>query len=685
MHKWMMTTCAAAVLAALAGCNSGSSNDDDATETPPSPPAPPAVVTPESVSLSLLGRYSSGEFGVSAAEIPAFDPVNQHIFVVNALNGAVDILDARDLANPVFIETLTVDDIASGAVVNSIAYRDGLLAVAIEASPKTDPGFAAIYDATSLERLSLTQVGAQPDMLTFSPDGRYLLVANEGEPSDDYAVDPEGSVSIIALNGSDITRISTARFSAFNSQKQALLDSGVRIFGPNASVAQDMEPEYITVSADSTTAWIALQENNALAKLDIASGNFTDILPLGYKDHGVAGNGIDASDTEGEINIRTWPGVVGMYHPDSISSYSVDGKTYIVTANEGDARAWGEDNQAYWDGDASQGFVEEIRLKHLVHRSGFNRRVGDDMPPQLNALAAGALLNPDVFGYCGASAGEPGDCREDDLLGRLSVSWVNGYRKDQNGDPLMFDTSGNINPAGDRIMYDQIYAFGARSFAIWDEDGSLVWDSADQIEQFIAVGQGPNDHVTPIVRAQLGRHRLEAAAMEHIEEEGLDDVIAVMAQRQTVRANLVGIGIQIAAAQARTQGTGGFALWNLVHHDRVGIALEDVVLHAQRLKVGRQNLLGEAWLLLIKVDRHQFKANRRDFLQVQQHVQHGVAVFATRQANHHLVAVLDHVVIRDRLSGQTTQAFLQLVLVDTQAGHGNSGVKNRYFSRKCAR
>lgn len=486
MHKWMMTTCAAAVLAALAGCNSGSSNDDDATETPPSPPAPPAVVTPESVSLSLLGRYSSGEFGVSAAEIPAFDPVNQHIFVVNALNGAVDILDARDLANPVFIETLTVDDIASGAVVNSIAYRDGLLAVAIEASPKTDPGFAAIYDATSLERLSLTQVGAQPDMLTFSPDGRYLLVANEGEPSDDYAVDPEGSVSIIALNGSDITRISTARFSAFNSQKQALLDSGVRIFGPNASVAQDMEPEYITVSADSTTAWIALQENNALAKLDIASGNFTDILPLGYKDHGVAGNGIDASDTEGEINIRTWPGVVGMYHPDSISSYSVDGKTYIVTANEGDARAWGEDNQAYWDGDASQGFVEEIRLKHLVHRSGFNRRVGDDMPPQLNALAAGALLNPDVFGYCGASAGEPGDCREDDLLGRLSVSWVNGYRKDQNGDPLMFDTSGNINPAGDRIMYDQIYAFGARSFAIWDEDGSLVWDSADQIEQFIA-------------------------------------------------------------------------------------------------------------------------------------------------------------------------------------------------------
>lgn len=480
MNNWVLTATAAALLAALAGCNSGSSSDDDDTATPP------PVATPQSLSLSLLGRYSSGEYGVSAAEIPAFDPLNQQIFVVNALNGAVDIIDARDPANPAYIETLTVEDVAPGAVVNSIAYRDGLLAVAIEASPKTSPGYAAIYDATSLERLSLTQVGAQPDMLTFTPDGRYLLVANEGEPSDNYAIDPEGSVTVISLDGSDITRIDTAGFSAFNSQKQALLDQGVRIFGPNASVAQDMEPEYITVSADSSTAWVALQENNALAKLDIASARITDILPLGFKDHGVAGNGIDASDTEGEINIRTWPGVVGMYHPDSISSYSVDGKTYIVTANEGDARAWGEDNQAYWDGDASQGFVEELRLKHLVHRSGFDRRVGDDMPPQLNALAAGALLNPEVFGYCGASAGEPGDCREDDLLGRLTVSWVNGYRQDAEGNPLMFDTSGNLNPAGDRLMYDRIFAFGGRSFAIWDEDGALVWDSGDQIEQFTA-------------------------------------------------------------------------------------------------------------------------------------------------------------------------------------------------------
>ncbi|MEH6566534.1 MAG: choice-of-anchor I family protein [Halopseudomonas sp.] len=480
MNKWIIAASSVAMMAAVAGCNSGSDDDDENL------PETPEVVTPESISLAYLGRYSSGVFGASAAEIPAYDPVNQQIFIVNAQKGAVDVLDASDVANPTLVQTLTVETVAAGAVVNSIAYKGGYLAVAIEAATKTDPGYVALFDATTLELLASEQVGAQPDMLTFTPDGSYLLVANEGEPSNDYSVDPEGSISILSINEADLVEVKTAGFAAFNAQKTALQQAGVRIFGPGASVAQDLEPEYIAISADNTTAWVSLQENNALAKVDIASATVTEILPLGYKDHGLAGNGIDVSDEDDAINIQLWPGLMGMYQPDAIAAYETAGKTYLITANEGDARAWGEDDQAYWDGDASKGFVEEFRMKSLTDSRGFNRRVGDDLAPQLHAMAEGALLNPEVFAYCGATTTDRGGCGEDEQLGRLTVAWTDGYRKNEDGTPMMFDTTGIANPAGDRLMYDNLYAYGARSFSIRDEDGNLVWDSADQFEQYFA-------------------------------------------------------------------------------------------------------------------------------------------------------------------------------------------------------
>ncbi len=476
MKKWMMAATSAALLATLAGCKSSSSDDNDA----------PEVVTPDSITLNYLGRYSANIFGASAAEIPAFDPVNQRIFIVNAQKGAVDVLNAADPANPELLQELTVESITEGAVVNSIAYKGGYLAVAVEAPTKTDNGWVALFDATSLEMLGYEQVGAQPDMVTFTPDGEYVLTANEGEPSTDYQIDPVGSISILGVSEGQLVDVRTAGFSAFNTQADTLRSAGVRIYGPDASVEQDLEPEYIAISSDSSTAWVSLQENNALAKVDIATATVTDILPLGYKDHGTAGNGLDVSDSDDAINIDTWPGVLGMYQPDSIAAYEVDGETLLVTANEGDSRAWGEDDQAYWDGDASKGFVEEFRVKHLVHVSGFDRRAGDDLPPQLRDLAAGALLNPTTFAYCGATAADPGDCRADENLGRLTVAWTDGYRKDANGDPVLFDASGNQNLAGDRLMYDNLYAYGARSFSIRDSEGQLVWDSGDQLEQYFA-------------------------------------------------------------------------------------------------------------------------------------------------------------------------------------------------------
>ncbi|WP_137919310.1 choice-of-anchor I family protein [Hydrogenophaga sp. 2FB] len=466
--------------AVLAACGGGGGSNAPA-------PGPGADATPTGLTLEKIGGYSTGQFGVSAAEIPAFDAASKRLFVVNAQLGAVDVLNLADPTHPVKIGAIDATTVLPGASINSVAVHNGVVAVAIQAPVKTDNGRMALYRASDLTLISAVTIGALPDMLTFTPDGNTVLVANEGEPSDDYQIDPEGSISVIHVRNLAAPVVRTADFTAFNAQAAALRTAGVRISGPGATVAQDLEPEYIAISADGTTAWVTLQENNAMAKVNIATATVTDILPLGFKDHGVAGNELDASDTEGgAINIKTWPGVHGMYLPDAMASYTVGGNTYLVTANEGDARAWGEGDAAYWGGDASKGFVEEFRVKHLVNKNGWAGRAGDDLPPQLNAMAAGGLLNPAVFGYCGAINGDPVGCRADNQLGRLNISWTMGYRMDALGAPVMFNAAGVQDPAGNRLMYDKLYSYGGRSFSIWDANGALVWDSGAEIEKFLA-------------------------------------------------------------------------------------------------------------------------------------------------------------------------------------------------------
>lgn len=497
-----LNACAHAIAAcslvfSLAACSSSSGND---SEAPPATETPAPEATPASLKLSLLGRFETGKFGVSAAEIPSFDAGTKRAFVVNALDGAVDVLDMSDPAKPLRVGGIDASNVAAGAEVNSIAVQDGLIALAIQAADKTETGFVGFYKADTLAEITRVNVGALPDNLVFTPDGKAVLVANEGEPSDDYQIDPEGSISIIDISNIQTPTVRTANFQAWNGKEQALRQAGVRIFGPGATAAQDFEPEYIAVSADSTTAWATLQENNALARIDIASATVTDILPLGYKNHGLEANGMDTNDEDKVIDIRERPGVQGMYLPDAIAAYTTQGQTYLVTANEGDARAWGEDNTDYFGadeftaGDPTKGFVEEFRVKHLVHDKGVVRRQGDDLPPQLLALTSRGLLNPETFGYCGAMtiyAGgaetTSGDCRNDEELGRLNVTWTMGYRQDEaTGAPIMFDDTGVQNPAGTLIMYDNLYSFGARSFSIWDADGKQVWDSGKEFETYLA-------------------------------------------------------------------------------------------------------------------------------------------------------------------------------------------------------
>ncbi len=293
------------------------------------------------LSMKKLSTVETGVFGESAAEISAFDRATNRLFVTNSFAKRVDVTDISDPANPM---KLTPIDLG-GLNPNSVAVYNGMVAVAVEARVKQNGGQVLVFDADGVQQTRY-DVGALPDMLTFTPDGKYLLVANEGEPDATYTVDPEGSVTVIEVATGTLR---TARFNEFRKED---LDPTIRIFGPNARVAQDLEPEYIAVAADSKSAWVSLQEANAFAVLDIESARITAIIPAQLKDHSLPGNGLDASDRDGGINIRNWP-VFGMRQPDAIASFQADGETYYVTANEGDARDY-------------DGFSEEARLRSLT-------------------------------------------------------------------------------------------------------------------------------------------------------------------------------------------------------------------------------------------------------------------------------------------------------------------------------
>ena len=238
---------------------------------------------------SALNLEQIGTLDTGGAEISAYDSFSRRLFVTNAAGSSVAIVDASNPAQLVRVGTIDVSALGSP---NSVAAHRGIIAVAIEDAVKTAPGKIGFYRPDGTLIWTVT-VGALPDMITFTPDGRHLLVANEGEPVAYGAgqVDPEGSVSIIKLprwergrwNGAPTVRM--VDFTRYNGQEAALRARGIRIYGPGASAAQDFEPEYITVSADSRLAWVTLQENNAVAKIDIENGRIIDLLPLGYKDY----------------------------------------------------------------------------------------------------------------------------------------------------------------------------------------------------------------------------------------------------------------------------------------------------------------------------------------------------------------------------------------------------------------
>ncbi|MDN3486624.1 choice-of-anchor I family protein [Pseudoalteromonas sp. APC 3224] len=428
------------------------------------------------LNINLIGRaVLNAQSPEGAAEIVAYQASKKWIYAINSSGdeAVVNIIPADTFDTAALVKDnegiVTATNLASAITLslnentpgdaNSIAIdaNNQLLAVAMAATSVGEAGQIAFYNISGDTPVFIKNVtvGALPDMVAFSHDGAKVVVANEGEPNGDYSIDPEGTISIIDINNGTIADTAMSiNFQAYNNKQAELEAQGLVFANPtgrtingnliNTTVAMDLEPEYVSISKDNKYAYVSIQENNALAIINLED-NSLELKGLGFKDW--SNLQFDASDKDGGVNFKSYPGLYGMYQPDTIASFSWKGANFIVSANEGDAREYFFDAsdeadciaKGGLDYDAKDGclaYIDESRVEDLALAANFD------------------YLNND-----------------DNDIGRLKVTTVKG---DKNNDG----------------QYESLYAYGARSFTIWDSNGLVVFDSGDQIARVTASVHG---------------------------------------------------------------------------------------------------------------------------------------------------------------------------------------------------
>ncbi|MBL7902001.1 MAG: T9SS type A sorting domain-containing protein [Bacteroidia bacterium] len=375
------------------------------------------------LTLNLLSSFSNSISGANSAEIVAHDPSTQRLYIANSIGGKLDIVDFVNPSSPTLLFSVPITTYGN---INSVAVRNGIVAAAIENGTNPQDSGKVVFFNKDGVFIAQRNVGMMPDMITFNQAGNKVITANEGEPNNAYTLDPDGSVSVITITGTasslTITNVAHITFTAYNGQETTLRAQGIRIYGPGANASKDFEPEYVAVSKDDTKAWVSLQENNAFVEINLLNNSITSIKALGTKDHSLLNNGMDISNVTRGVNISNFP-IKGFYLPDAIASYTVGGVNYIISANEGDARAYA-------------GYSEETRI---------------------------ANANLDAANFPLAT-----ELKNNYVMGRLNIT----------------NKSGDIDNDGD---LDTLYSYGSRSFSIWNgTTGNLVYDSKDDLEMITA-------------------------------------------------------------------------------------------------------------------------------------------------------------------------------------------------------
>ena len=453
---------------------------------------PAAVVTEgfengrSAADISLIAHYSSGETNTDGGvmEIVDYNPANGFAYAVNGQSGVLAAISTDGSSTlsafRIDIRSLVQDEgFVYGDMTSVAVSPDGSkLAVALQDERYDEAGRIALFeclDDGSLRLESVYAAGIQPDMIVFSPDKRYVLTADEGEPREGYeAEDPEGTVTVVSLECGFSVSIGFGAFDNPLSMK-LLAESGV-LMQKGTLPSRDFEPEYIAVSGNN--AYVTLQEANAIAVLDLGNMVFSDIFSAGFEDYSSVAVDIDKKDEA--YRPRTYENLLGVRMPDGIAAFTAGGETYLVTANEGDAREWGEylneDERDFGDGDTSPSgriTAEDTGLEGKVVFLSSDDYLGTDS--DTDYLFGGRSLS--VFRVADDGLEEvftSGDDAE-----RLTYGYLPEYYNASNDNAVMDDRSGKKGPEAEAVTVGgidgRIYAF----LALERTGGIMVYDVTD--------------------------------------------------------------------------------------------------------------------------------------------------------------------------------------------------------------
>ena len=452
------------------------------------------------LNLTQIARYSAGQYNVDGGvmEIVAYNQATEWAYAINGQSGKLAAIPLAGLTAGAHVEALTGTEIDVKALVeaedSTFQYGDmtsvaispdsTTLAAALQAQGSNDAGRVALFTCEedgSLTLEALVETGAQPDMVTFAGDG-VVLTADEGEPREGYGeniADPKGSVTVVDVEAQESTVVD---FSAFDSQRDQLAEDGI-VLKKGSAPSVDLEPEYIAVSGGK--AYVTLQENNAIAVLDIESQAFEGVYSAGFEDHSTTAIDLDKKDDA--YDPQTYESLLGIRMPDGIAAFTVEGTTYLVTANEGDAREWGDEDQGtFYLSEDERDFGEEGVTSPTgaitAENSGLEGKVVffktedfDGLDPEKDYVFGGRSFT--VFQVTENGLEEVFTSGDD--FEALTAQYVPEYFNASNDNAVLDDRSGKKGPEAESVTVGTVdgktYAF----VALERTGGVMAYDVTD--------------------------------------------------------------------------------------------------------------------------------------------------------------------------------------------------------------